>query len=107
MKSKIKESQIQSVIENYLKLLENIGKLVYTKNNSGALKTERGSFMRFGKSGSPDFFIFLNDNKTLHIEVKAEKGVQSPNQKDYQIKVEKLGHKYFIVRSLNDVKKLL
>jgi hypothetical protein len=103
----MKESLIQTVIEQYLCLMENMGKLVYTKNNSGAVKTQRGGFVRFGKAGSPDFLIFLKDGKCLHLEVKNEKGRQADSQKDFQKKVEALGHRYIIVRSVDEVVKLL
>jgi hypothetical protein len=61
------------------------------------------------KSGVADMFWMLsNENwKGLFVEVKIAKGVQSPNQKEFQkIAIE---HKYYyaIVRSIEDCQELL
>ncbi len=101
------ESLIQNAIETYLKLLENQGKLVYQKNNSGALQTRAGGFVRFGKRGAPDFLVFIKAGKTLHLECKNEKGRQNANQLEFEINITNLGHKYFIVRSVSDVENIL
>ena len=103
----MKESIIQKAIEHYLQLLENQGKLIYIKNNSGSFKTEQGGFYRMGKKGSSDFIVATKDAKTLWIEVKNEKGKQNENQIEFQSKIEKLGHIYFIVRSVEDVQEIL
>jgi hypothetical protein len=103
----MKESQTQSAIEQYLRILENQGKLVYQKNNSGAFRTERGSFIRYGKAGSPDFLVFLKDGACLHLEIKNEKGELTKNQLDYALKMDKLGHCYEVARSLDEVEKML
>ncbi|RJQ67350.1 MAG: VRR-NUC domain-containing protein [Desulfobacteraceae bacterium] len=102
----MKESGIQTAIEQYLNYLENQGRLVYIKNNSGALKTN-DRFIRFGKKGSPDFFVFLHNGRCIHLEVKNEKGKQNDNQKAYQSKIEKLDHTYLIARSIDDVENCL
>ena len=102
-----KEAGIQNAIEHYLALLENQGKLIYIKNNTGAFQTPRGGFYRMGKRGSSDFIIAVKDGKTLWVEVKNEKGKQNNNQLLFESDIKKLGHKYFIVRSVEDVEKLL
>ena len=108
----MKESNIVTAISTYLQMLENQGKLIFIRNNSGAYKMGN-SFVRFGKAGSPDFFMFLDEGengiygRTLHIEVKNEKGKQNDNQKEYQKNIEALGHRYIIVRSLEEVENLL
>jgi hypothetical protein len=102
----MKESQIQTAIEQYLRLMENMGQLVYIKQNSGATKIgER--FIRYGKAGAPDFMVYLLDGRCVHLEVKNEKGKQNPNQLEYQAKIEKLGHRYCIVRSVDEVENLI
>lgn len=113
------EKTIQSAIQEFLELQEELGLLVYQKNNTGAVRINRpgakSSFMRFGKKGSPDFLVWrVNDNfynaeclETLFIEVKTDVGVQSDEQRKFQQKVEKLGGNYYIVRSLDDVKKII
>ncbi len=49
-----KESQVQSAIEDHLKLLEGARRCTYIKNNSSAYKTERGGFVRLGQARSPE-----------------------------------------------------
>ena len=103
----MKESQLQSAIESMLRLYENRKALVYIKNNSGAARTAKNSFIRFGKAGSPDFLVFLSGGKTLHLEVKVGKNRQTANQKAYQQQCEALGHVYRIVRSVQEVREVL
>ena len=102
----VKESQIQTAIEQYLRILEQNGRLVYIKNNSGAYRTGTGGFVRFGRSGSSDFLLFVDQGRCIHLEVKAEKGRQSKSQRDYQRLVERLGHRYLLVRSVREVASL-
>jgi hypothetical protein len=61
------------------------------------------------KSGVADIFICLGNEKFhgLFIEVKAPKGYQSPNQKEFEIRVKKLGYEYKIVRSVDDLIQVL
>jgi hypothetical protein len=99
----MKESAIQRAIEQYLSLLENSGKLVFIKNNSGAFINPAGHFYKMGKFGSPDFLLFLKGGMCIHLEVKNEKGKQNPNQISYQERVEKLGHTYIIVRAVDEL----
>lgn len=125
MNMAILEKEIQTSIEELLALQENLGRLVYQKNNSGAIKVKhpggKSSFLRFGKPGSPDFLVWrpskVNafDNRgspcpvleTLFIEIKTKKGKMSPLQKEFQAKIEKLGGKYYLARSFEDVKKII
>ena len=102
----MKESGIVTAIQQYLQILENQGKLVFQRNNSGAVRTQRGGFLRFGKVGSPDFYLFTVGGKTIHLEVKNETGKQSEGQKDFEERVTKLGHKYLIVRDIEELEKL-
>jgi len=57
-------------------------------------------------TGYPDLTLF-KDNLTLFIEVKNEKGIQSEIQKYVQKQLESKGFKYFIVRSLDEFKKIV
>jgi hypothetical protein len=51
--------------------------------------------------------ICIHFGKVLFIEVKAEKGVQSQKQKDFQQLVENQGFKYYLVNNLNYFKEIL
>lgn len=49
--------------------------------------------------------IVIKQNEIIFVEVKTDIGNQSKQQKDFQRKVQKLGFKYILVRSLEDFKK--
>ena len=55
-------------------------------------------------SGIADLTIKLPNSIFIDIEVKTEKGIQSPNQKDVQKILEDMNCNYIIVRSLDDFK---
>jgi hypothetical protein len=112
------EKHIQSAIEEFLQLQENLGHLVYQKNNTGAVRVERpgakSSFVRFGKAGSPDFLVWRKIElgghvtcQTLFIEVKTDVGQLSDDQNKYRGMIERLGGNYYVVRSFDEVKRLL
>ena len=49
--------------------------------------------------------LLLVPNTSHHglcVEMKTEKGKQQPTQKEWQTKVERVGYKYVICRSLDD-----
>jgi len=118
------EKTIQTAIQEFLQLQEDLGRLVYQKNNTGAVRINRpgakSSFVRFGKTGSPDFLVWLGRRmlneqtkecywqlETFFIEVKTDVGTLSPGQEKFRDMIEKFGGKYHVVRSFDDVKKLL
>lgn len=103
----MKESGIITAITQYLQYLENAGKVVFIRNNSGAFINPRGDFFKMGRAGSPDFLVFIHNGKCLHIEVKNEKGKLNENQIEYSLKIKNLGHEYHIARSVDDVERLL
>ena len=51
--------------------------------------------------------VWMLPEKVLFIEMKVEKGVQSPEQKDFEAKCTALGHTYIVVRSLDAFKRLI
>lgn len=58
------------------------------------------------KSGVSDVIVLM-PNKVLFIEFKAEKGVQTAKQRDFQQSVEALGFEYHICRSLDQFQKII
>lgn len=103
----MRESGIVSAIAQYLQYQENLGKCLFQRNNSGAFINPRGNFFKMGKRGSPDFYVFLPRGKTIHLEIKNERGKQSLNQLEFELKCKQLGHQYYLIRSLEEVEKLL
>jgi len=52
-------------------------------------------------SGVSDLIV-VQPNRVIFVELKIEKGVQSPAQIEFQNKVTALGFEYYIVRSLEE-----
>ena len=104
------EKYIQSACMNYLELLENQGKLYFFRSQAGAVHTIRGNgskgFFRTGRAGAPDITVCYK-GKFVGLEIKNEKGKQSAYQEQAQKQIEKTGGYYFIVRSLDELVKLL
>lgn len=91
------EKEIQRQILDYLSKAQ----ILHWRNNAGQDPT----FMRFSPPGSPD--IYALDNGTLYgIEVKAEKGKQSEDQKAFQERFEQAGGVYHVVRSVEEVQQI-
>ena len=98
---KEKESDIQRAILDWLAW----NKIFHYRNNSGAMGgVYKGKkwFLRFGASGSPDIICVIK-GQFLGIEVKAPKGRQGEDQKEFQRKLELAGGKYILAFSLDDV----
>ena len=57
-------------------------------------------------AGVSDLIVLL-PNQCLFIELKQEKGMQSPEQKDFENRVKNLGFDYYLIRSLEDFQKLI
>lgn len=55
-------------------------------------------------AGVSDLIVLLPNEKCFFIELKAENGIQSEVQKQFQQKVEFLGFEYKIIKSLEEFK---
>lgn len=94
----MKEGEIQAVILDYLRFKGRF----FWRNNSGAFKTQHGSFVRFGTPGAPDL-IGCVDGTFVGLEVKTAKGKLSDAQQEFAYFLEKAGGRYHVVRSIDDV----
>jgi len=105
----IKESEIQNTICEYLAIRERQKMLVFWRQNTiGTYDAKNKSFRtpsRFSKSGIPDIIV-IKAGKFIGLEVKSAIGKQSDNQKIIQLLLEANGGFYYVVRSLDDVKKI-
>jgi hypothetical protein len=103
---KRKESDIQKECLNLLQILENQGQIYFIRCNvfSGKIKRANGTdgFIRQAKAGAPDIIVCV-DGLFVGLEIKTESGKQSDLQKAAQLKIEKAGGKYFIIRSVRDL----
>ena len=103
---KRKESEIQKECLQMLQILENQNQLYFIRCNvfSGKIKRANGTdgFIKQAKAGAPDIIICV-DGLFVGLEIKTKIGKQSDLQKAAQIKIEKAGGKYFIIRSVRDM----
>ena len=105
----MKESALLKSITDYLQYLENMGRLYFVRNNSGAFVGEykgKKRFVRFGKKGSSDIIIYLKGGKVIFIEAKTEKGEQTANQIAFERLIKTLGYDYHVVRSFEEFDKI-
>jgi len=93
------EKDIQLQIIHYLKAR---GAVVGKTKTMGVKRGRSFCFDPYTFRGFPDLCVFIK-RKFYFIEVKAEKGVQSPEQKEFQQLAEDSGLTYILARSLDDV----
>ena len=104
------ETGIQTAILNYLSYYENQGKLYCFRSNSfgGFIQRSNGTrgYIKNNKRGLPDIVCCIS-GRFLALEIKTDKGKQSEFQKAAQTAIEKSGGLYSIVRSVDDVEKII
>ena len=71
-----------------------------TRNKIEAIKLKSTGLL----SGVSDLIVIMD--RIIFIEVKTETGRQSPKQKDFEKIVKDLGYEYYLVRSLDEFKKI-
>lgn len=92
------EKETQKAILQYLEAK----RIFHYRNNSGATKTEHGSFLRYGYPGSPDIIAVVKGTY-IGIEVKDIKGKLSPSQIAFQKELEKAGGIYIVARDIDTI----
>ena len=100
------EHNIQVAIVQYLRLR---GFEVFAIPNGGRRDAVTGAKLKAEgvSAGAADLIILLPIGNVLFVEVKTAKGRQSPEQKAFQERVEKLGFNYVIWRSVEDAEKFI
>lgn len=94
----MKEAEIQRSILDYLALRHHF----HFRCNTGAYKTEHGSYVRYGSKGAPDIIVVAN-GKMIGIEVKTISGKLSDDQEAFGEALKAAGGIYIVARSLDDV----
>lgn len=98
----VKETAIVKSILDYL-TLKYKGKAFFWRNNSGAMKTEGGGFIKFGATGSPDILgILAPSGRLIGLEVKNAKGKVSEHQEAWLKEAAELGAVVGVVRSIDE-----
>jgi len=82
------------------------GDIYFFRAGSGQFKTDTGSYFKTGRPGCPDIIVCFK-GKFIGFEVKTDKGKQSDRQKDAEEDIKNAGGRYYIVRSIDDVEKII
>ena|SRR5690554_2828871 len=104
------EAQIQQKIfkwyhNNFCLKHHNPQNIIFSVANEGSNMKEQMYKKSIGLIPGVSDLIVITQSEVIFVEVKTQKGRQSPKQKQFQSKVEALGYRYLIVRSLEDFKK--
>ena len=105
------ESKIQQEIviwynNNYCLKNHSPQHTIFSVPNESKSKKETLQKMAIGMRAGVSDLIILQPNKTIFVEVKTEIGKQSPKQKEFENIVKNLGFEYYLVRSLEEFKKI-
>ena len=104
---KYKESKLQQACVRWFNYQHpKLRGILFAVPNGGRRDKETGAMLKAeGVLRGVADLILLKSNAhygALLIEMKTEKGKQSPNQREWQEKIEKDGYKYVICRSKED-----
>lgn len=58
-------------------------------------------------AGMSDLLIWIKDGPCLSVEIKAPKGKKSPNQVEWEKKLQNMGHEYHEIKSIDELVALL
>ena len=107
---KICEATIQRAILDYLAWYSIQHKIYWFRSGAGHVALESGRRFKTGKPGCPDITVCAPNAGGVGvfygIEVKTPKGRQSALQKKAEEEILAASGRYFIVRSLEDIKKI-
>ena len=102
---KITEAMIQRGVLDYLIWFSKSHPVYFFRSGSGQVKTEQGNFFKTGSPGCPDISC-VYQGQYWGLEIKNKTGRQSSLQKQAEAEIVAASGKYFIVRSLEDIKKI-
>lgn len=91
-------TELVKACEEYLRMKH----IFHYRQNTGALRTQSGGFIRFGTTGSPDIVAVIA-GKYIGIECKMGSGKQSPGQKDFEKRLKQAGGEYWLIRDVQEV----
>ena len=109
------EGDLKNTCADYLQYGMNQGKWWFTRLNCGEAFVKKGGKdykIELCEEGTADFEVIkqncvLEYTDVLFIELKSEKGKQSPEQGSFQKIVEAQGCKYYLLRSFEELEALL
>jgi len=95
------EKILQRTLIKQLEYLQAMGRLVFIRVNSGVVFSEyKGArhMIRMASPGTSDLILFGPDGRVVFLELKGDKGRQSPAQKAFQASVERLKYRYVLAK---------
>ncbi len=102
------ESKIQQeIVIWYRNNNLNNNNVIFSVPNEGKSAKEQMFKKATGLMSGVSDLICINNGKILFIECKDEKGRQSDKQKEFEIIINSQGFKYYLVRSLDEFKKIV
>ncbi len=105
----MREAELKSAVDDYLNILQNQGKVLFLRLNSGDFIEVRGETRRRVRGcpkGTADYIVIM-PNRVIFLELKSDVGKQSKEQKEFQGKVEEQGALYYVVRSVDEVMEVI
>lgn len=106
--SSLSEDHVQASIVEWARLV--LPHAIVCSVPLGGLRTKREAAKLVwtgALAGIPDLFIALPGGRVLWVEVKAAKGVLSPQQKAMHAALSDLGHTVVVARGVEDVRTAL
>jgi hypothetical protein len=101
------EAGLSRAVRDLLALLARRHPLLYWRANSGTIFTE-GRAIRGAPAGTPDYVLILPPaGRAVGVELKAARGRQTAAQRQWQAAAAAAGGLYWLVRDVNDLRRLL
>lgn len=95
------EAALQRLVIARLNLLPGVD--VWRSNAGGAKDGATGRVLKFGVPGQADVTGLMRPHgRRLEVELKSKRGYQTPEQRAWQIRIEKLGGLYVLARTLSE-----
>ena len=104
------EEQLHRAVVDLLQIYENRSLLAFCHVGNGGRrsKAEAGIFRALGvRAGVPDLLIWADGGHCFGVELKAGAGKLSPAQTFWHATVTALGHRVYVVRSLDEMEAAL
>src|SRR4051812_39279788 len=104
------EEGLHRAVVQLLQIYANRGLLAFCHVGNGGRrsKAEAGIFRALGvRAGVPDLLIWLPGGRGFGVELKAGSGKLSPAQTFWHATVTTLGHRVYVVRSLDEMEQVL
>ena len=97
------ESAFAALVFNRLAKLERQGKLIFWRQNNGAVFDARRGIYRKPppghRPGVPDCMVILTGGRALGLEFKAASGGASAAQQRFAVDMARMGAHYFVIKT--------